>query len=309
MSWCESSLPSRLVPIVSLLVPALLLAGCATAQPETRHFFVPEEQLESHGRKTWFDHLVELDPGTLDFQVADNYAQQPPRRIAVLPFIDHGSANYVVDKIPLSFRSEEQREQWAWTYANRLRRSLTGYLAQREFEIVNLVAVDTVLKDHGIDDWSKLKAIPPEQLGQWLGADTVVYGEVIHYEAYYAFLVASYDVGVRIRMVSTLDGHPVFAATDDRYSVDLRPSFDPMDIAINSGLALLQLRDITLARAEDEVGREVVLRIPEAKRNIVRLVNAAREQENATVPSDMQAGPELTSLHRPCGLTQCADPP
>lgn len=38
--------------------------------------------------------------------------------------------------------------------------------------------------------------------------------------------------------------------------------------ASGSALNLLDLRDITLARAENEVGREIVLRLPVAERNV-----------------------------------------
>jgi hypothetical protein len=40
------------------------------------------------------------------------------------------------------------------------------------------------------------------------------------------------------------------------------PAIDPIDIVINSALNVLDLRDITLARAENEVGREIVRGFP-----------------------------------------------
>jgi hypothetical protein len=49
-----------------------------------------------------------------------------------------------------------------------------------------------------------------------------------------------------------------------------------MDMAINSALTLLQLRDVNLARAEDEVGREIALRLPIAERNVATLIANAR---------------------------------
>src|SRR5262249_789273 len=101
--------------LVLLVMTALTCAGCATVQDEKTPFFLPEQGLETHGRKTWFDRLVELDPGKIQFQVAADYAQDPPRRIAVLPFVDHNGANFVVDKIPLTFRNEKEQEEWAWT--------------------------------------------------------------------------------------------------------------------------------------------------------------------------------------------------
>jgi len=82
--------------------------------------------------------------------------------------------------------------------------------------------------------------------------DAVVYGEVTNYEAYYLALVSAWQVGAKVRMVSTHDSNQMFVATGSRWAVDLRPAFDPVDILINSGLSLLELRDVTLARAEEE---------------------------------------------------------
>ena len=59
--------------------------------------------------------------------------------------------------------------------------------------------------------------------------------------------MANWRVSVDVRMISTRDGHPFFTATGSRYSVDVRPAFSMMDIAINSALTLLQLRDVNLA--------------------------------------------------------------
>jgi hypothetical protein len=52
-----------------------------------------EEDAATHGRKAWYDRIVELDPGGADFTVADDYQQTPPKKIAVLPFTDLGLAN------------------------------------------------------------------------------------------------------------------------------------------------------------------------------------------------------------------------
>jgi hypothetical protein len=48
-----------------------------------------------------------------------------------------------------------------------------------------------------------------------------------------------------------------------------------MDIGINSVLSALELRDVTLARAEDEVSREMALRVPISYRALSHLQMAA----------------------------------
>jgi hypothetical protein len=268
--------------MVVLIMALMLMAGCSVTASDydTRPFFQSQQSVELHGRKTWLDHLVEVDPGRVSVKLAADYAENPPEHIAVLPFVDQSNAELRVNKIAFTRRNEQQKEQWAWTYANRLRRSFAGQMAEREFSIVPMPAIDTVLQDHGIDNWKKMMAVPPQQLGQWLGVDSVVYGEVLHYDAYYALLVAAWNVGVKVQIVSTRDGHQLLEASDDRYSVDLRPSFDPVDIGLNSALSLLELRDVTLARAEDEVSREIALRLPVADKTVSDLQMAARARED-----------------------------
>jgi hypothetical protein len=247
-----------------------LLAGCTTpsTQYQSRPFFLTEEAVTTHGRKAWYDRLFEIDPGGAIFAVAGDYQSMPPKTIAVLPFTDFGDGKFVVDKVSLIPRNDQERARWGWSHANHVRRAVAGDLATREFTLVPLLATDAVLAERGVTDFDKLSGRSPMEIGRWLNADAVVYGEVIDYEAYYGFLVSSWRVTARVRMVSTRDGHELFRCTDTRYSTNLSPAIDPIDIAINSVENVIELRDITLARAENEVGREIVLRLPLAKSNI-----------------------------------------
>jgi hypothetical protein len=262
----------------SIIVSSVTLGGCAStkANYDDRTFFRNEEGLDTHGRKTWFDHLVELDPGSLKTHLAADYEKAAPEKIAVLPFSDRGNAQYVVDKIPLTHRTDGEQADWAWTDANRMRRAVNGYLASREFLEANIIQVDAILQAHGIDSEKKLAQVSPQTLGKWLGVDAVVYGDVLHYDAYYAFLMSAWQVGADVKMVSTHNGEELFSADGSRYSVNFMPAFDPVDIAINSGLSLLELRDVTLARAEEEDAREIVMRIPRSDKLKGELIEEAR---------------------------------
>jgi len=173
----------RIVTVLaaSMILGSFAMSGCAAKTDRTdRPFFRNEYGLDTHGKKNWFDHLVELDPGSIKTTVSPDYDQVAPQKVAVLPFGDHGRANFTLNKIPLTFRSKEKIADWAWTDANRMRRAVTGYMAPREFQQANLIQVDEVLQEHGIDTEKKLLAVPPETLGKWLGVDAVVYGDVTH---------------------------------------------------------------------------------------------------------------------------------
>jgi hypothetical protein len=261
------------------LIVAAVLSGCATHYNyEERPFFQQEYDVDSHGRKTILDRLVEFDPGGFHVNVSPAYLKDPPARIAVLPFTDAGSANFVVDKIPLTYRTQKQRYSWAWTDAQRLRRAMQGYLAQREFIVANLNGVDAVIEDHGIKNMSQLEHVPVRDLGDWFDVDAVMYGKVIHYEAYYLALVAAWQVGIEIKLVSITDGKTLIEARGSRWDTSVLPAMDLQDIAINSAENILQLRDINLARAEEEACREVVKRIPKSHKLEMEMVDRAREQ-------------------------------
>ena len=260
----------RNIALASIVIACTIAAlGCAptsSSDRSNRTFYRQEYGLDTHGRKTWFDHVLEADPGGIRVVSLADYEKEAPARIAVLPFADRGSAQFVVDRVALTRRNAEEEADWAWTDSNRLRRAIDGYISEREFLVENLIQVDRVMKDHHIYDENALNSVPPQTLGRWLGVDAVIYGEVTHYEAYYVALVAIWQVGVNIRMVSTHDGRVLFSQEGNRYSVDANPAFDPLSIVLNSGITLLGLRDVTLARAEDETAREMVLRIPRSPR-------------------------------------------
>ena len=273
----------RLRGSLGVVTVLLLLAGCSTASTKyrTRPFFLPEEEIATHGRKAWYDRIVEVDPGSAEFTVAADYEKAPPKTIAVLPFTDLGDGSFVVDRIPILPRSNQERARWGWSHANHLRRAFAGDVATREFTLIPLLAIDAVLAERGITDYDELNALSPMEIGRWLNADAIVYGEVVNYEAYYGFLVAAWRVTAQIRMVSTRDGHELFSCVNTRYSTNVTPAFDPVDIAINSALNVLELRDITLARAESEVGREIVMRLPVAERNVADFKTEASYKEGS----------------------------
>src|SRR5271166_2468043 len=224
----------RIISLMLLPLCLLPLAGCANQNYETRPFYQKEIATETHGKKTLFDRIVEVDPGQLGVTMATDYEEHAPATIAVLPFSDRGTAQYTVDKIPLTFRNQQQRNQWAWTDSERLRKAFVAYFSEREFVVVNPIAVDAVLKSHGIDNEEQLDQVSVLKLGEWFHCDAVVFGTVEHYDAYYFGLVSGYVVGVDSRLVSTHDGETLMRGAGSRYSLNVMPALDAEDILINS---------------------------------------------------------------------------
>jgi hypothetical protein len=277
--------------ILALLVCAGGCANVSSHDADSRPFFQKPYYVTTHGKKTWWDRLVELDPSGITVKSSPQYLKNPPERIAVLPFVDDGSAQYVVDKLPLTMRNRKERARWAWTDAQRLRLDMVGYLAQREFIVRNPIGVDAVLAQHGIDNGADLARVSPRQLGSWLGADAVVYGAVTHYEGFYLFLVSAEQVSIEGRMVSTQNGDTLVEFSGGRYHVNPMPAVDPIDMALNSVQTLADMRDINITRAEDEVCREVVMRIPRSPLLRQRLADEAIEAQDEDPPASAAANP------------------
>ena len=129
----------------------------------------------------------------------------------------------------------------------------------------------------------------PRELGKLLGADALVYGQVDKYQGYYYGLVSAYVVGVDTWMLSTHDGETLIRENGSRYSVDINPAFSPQDIIINSAMTLLDFRNVTLARAEDEVSRELVLRIPVSEKLKQQMADAAVAHANEVEAAQLEA--------------------
>jgi hypothetical protein len=83
-----------------------------------------------------------------------------------------------------------------------------------------------------------------------------------------------------VRLVSTRDGEQLFDSSDNRYAVEVSPVVGLMDFGVSSALSMLELRDVTLARAEDEVSREIALRIPVSSKALTNLQLAVRARES-----------------------------
>ena len=188
-----------------------------------------------------------------------------------------------------------------------MRKAFVAYFSEREFKVVNPIEVDAVLQSHGINNEEDLQKVSPITLGRWFQLRRGMYGTVDSYDAYYLALVSGYVVGVSSRMVSTRDGETLMRGQGSRYSLNVMPALTMEDILINSAESLLQLRDVELARAEEEVARELVIRIPVSDKLRTEMANSAvqraREAEEANEEAKRQP-PVITASREQADSTR-----
>ena len=280
-----------------ICIVILSLAGCGLFrskpvenQPGGK-FFLEEKGSADHGKKGTFDRIYQLDPGGDSFKYDDEFIDNPPRTIAILPFENLIGGNIILNGF--SFRREDKKSEddWSWTYANRLRIYLYGHIVPREFDDIELYEIDAILHKLNIVSPEKLYSCSPQELGHILRADALIYGKVTRYDSSYYALFSKISVGLAIRCVSTKDAKILFSAHETRSAVEIRVATNPLDMVIASIQNGISLRDLYRARASEEVCREIVLRIPVIESLKKEKENIVIKKVNVGVPDYIAEGP------------------
>lgn len=280
------------VCIVALIAVSFLVTGCSSHRRKTtgdEPFFLHENELAEHGKKTTIDRIYQLDPGDKEFEISDKFTANPPRKIAVLPFENLVGGNYVLNKISLPRLSKKNKDEWNWTYANRLRRFFFGHLAIREFQDIELMYIDRVLQKLNIVTPNDLKAFSPQELGRILGADALIYGKVTDYKNSYYALFSQIKIGLHIQCVSVEDGSILFEGEQKRNDNSLLVGTNPLDFILASFQNYMRLKDVFSARASEEVARELVIRIP--------IVESFIEEEASRIDDILKEALPKPSIH------------
>jgi len=211
--------------------------------------------------KTPLERLYELDPKGKIY-ISPVLKENPPKTVALLPFRSltgegriEGSQSFFNF---LTLRKELHPEH----LAERMRQSFFGQFSQLEFEHIKLSRVDRILKRENLDSWEAIRSIPPQRLGELLGADALVFGEVTHFDYYYAFLYSQLAVGLSMEMIDARSGEILWRVHDARRDHNVRVVYDPLAVAVGLFQVGFALRPINMMRAMDEICRELVGTIP-----------------------------------------------
>jgi cell division septation protein DedD len=86
------------------------------------------------------------------------------------------------------------------------REALHAALMDTEMNISEKFVVDGVIKKNGWNTSEKLFAIPPQKLGEALGADALLYGKVTKWNKYYAIIHSTLVAGLELKLVDTRTG-------------------------------------------------------------------------------------------------------
>lgn len=79
------------------------------------------------------------------------------------------------------------------------------------FNVVEKFIVDGVLKKNGWNNPDRFLAIPPQKLGEALGADALLYGNVTKWSKFYAIIHSTLTVGLKLKLVDARTGELLWA--------------------------------------------------------------------------------------------------
>ena len=211
--------------------------------------------------KNIVDRVYELDPQGKIF-VSQTLRENPPRTVAVLPFRSQIGEGRVEGSEKLFNSLSRKDPSHPEPVGERMRRAFFGQFAQLEFDHVKISRLERILRREGLDTWEKMKSLPPQRLGEILGADAVIFGEVTHFDYYYAFLYSQLAVGLSLEMVDTRTGETLWKVNDARRDHSIRVVYDPIALVVGLFQVGFSMRPINMMRAMDEICRELVGTIP-----------------------------------------------
>jgi|PlaIllAssembly_1097288.scaffolds.fasta_scaffold31697_4 hypothetical protein len=212
-------------------------------------------------RKNVVDRIYELDPKGKIY-VSHALFDKPPKTVAVLPFHSLVGNGRVEGSRFLFDSFSGKKQETLQTLQESMRRAFFGQFAQLEFDHVKISRVDRALKREELDSWEKIRAASPKRLGELLGAEALIFGEVTHFDYYYAFLYTQLAVGLSLEMVDAKSGETLWRVRDARRDHTIRIVYDPIALAVGLFQAGFSLRPINMMRAMDEICRELVGTIP-----------------------------------------------
>jgi hypothetical protein len=209
--------------IILLLLFLIMNQGCVIATKST--VITPQ--------------LLSLFKGT--YQVDPYMETHKPQTVAILPFYDQS-------------RSKEGFET--------VRKGFYNHFSSLPYKDMELVRVDNLLKKAGHTDPEIIKKTSPQDLGKILGVDAVVYGDISDFDKIFAVIYSQVSVGAEIRMFDTKTGHFLWSGKHVVRIHEGGISTTPVGLIATIIATAMNVRDIQLLRACDDLFRDMVKTIP-----------------------------------------------
>ncbi|MBU4462929.1 MAG: DUF799 family lipoprotein [Proteobacteria bacterium] len=166
-----------------------------------------------------------------------------PRTIAVLPFVDESKSQKGTEIV---------------------RRGFYNHISSLPYKDMELFRVDHLLRKAGLDDPVTISNTSPEALKEILNVDAVIFGTISNFDKLFAGIYSQVSVGAEIKMYDT-QGHSLWTGKHVARIHEGGISTTPIGIVASIIAAAMNIRDIQLLRACDDLFRDMVKTIPTIK--------------------------------------------
>ena len=213
----------KLLSIFTVLPILLVLQSCTVATQST--IISPEIT-------SLFEGEYKVDPYMKD---------HIPRSVAVLPFVDLSKSKEGIDVV---------------------RRGFYNHFSSLPFTDMELYKVNSLLEKAGLTDAEVISKTSPQELGRILGVDAVVFGEISNFDKLFLVMYSQVSVGAEIKMYDARTGNFLWSGKHTVRKHEGGISTNPIGLIAVVITTALNVRDIQLLRANDDLFRDMVKTIP-----------------------------------------------
>lgn len=176
-----------------------------------------------------------------DYKVDPYMKDHVPKTVAVLPFVNLSDKKEAVDV---------------------MRRGFYNHFSSLPFQDMELYKIDDLLAKAGLTDPDAISKMKPQDLGKILGVDAVVFGSISNFDKFFAVLYSQVSVGAEVKMYDTQTGNFLWSGKHTVRKHEGGISTNPVGIVATVVVTALNVRDVQLLRANDDLFREMVKTIP-----------------------------------------------
>jgi len=183
--------------------------------------------------------IRDLFKGT--YKIDPYMEKHKPQTVAVLPFINLA-------------RSQQGSEE--------VRKAFYNHMSSLPYKGMKPYIVDNNLRKAGLTDPEAINKTSPKELGKILGVDAVIYGNISDFDKLFAVVYSSVSVGAEIKMYDTKTGNFLWSGQHVARIHEGGISTTPIGIIATVIATAMNIRDIQLLRACDDLFRDMVKTIP-----------------------------------------------
>ena len=213
----------RLIPYLLFFFISLLLCTCTLFTKQVA--ISPQVSIPLEGK----------------YEISEELTKNPPRTVAILPMVNRTDSDQAFEVV---------------------RRTFYNHFSSLRYVDLELYQVDARLKEAQLTNAEEVEQTSPTRLGEILGVDAVIYGDITRYDRIFAGLYSQVSVGARLRMMDTKTGKLLWQGEHTARKHQGGIATTPVGLILTVVSTAINVREVELFRTSDDLFRTMVQAIP-----------------------------------------------